>query len=89
MPVSTERKAEIIREFSRGANDSGSAEVQIALLTESIKELSGHLNVHKKDNGTRRGLLSQVSRRARLMRYLQNTDAGRYAALIGRLGLRG
>lgn len=89
MPVTTQRKAEIVQEFARGTNDSGSAEVQIALLTESIKELSAHLNVHKKDNGTRRGLLSQVSRRARLLRYLRNTDAERYAALIGRLGLRG
>lgn len=89
MAVSTQRKAEIVQEFARGANDSGSAEVQIALLTESIKDLSGHLDRHKKDNGTRRGLLSQVSRRARLMRYLRNTDAERYAALIDRLELRG
>lgn len=89
MPVPTQRKAEIVREFARGANDSGSAEVQIALLTASIAELSKHLDVHRKDNSTRRGLLQQVSRRARLLRYLRNTDADRYAALVQRLDLRG
>lgn len=89
MPVSTQRKAEIVQEFARGANDTGSAEVQIALLTESIQDLSKHLDVHRKDNATRRGLLQQVSRRARLLRYLRNTDAERYAALVNRLGLRG
>lgn len=89
MPVSTQRKAEIVQEFARGAGDTGSAEVQIALLTESILELSKHLDVHRKDNTTRRGLLAQVSRRARLLRYLRNTDAERYSALIQRLDLRG
>ncbi|MDA1260029.1 MAG: 30S ribosomal protein S15 [Planctomycetota bacterium] len=89
MPVSTQRKAEIVQEFARGANDSGSAEVQIALLTASIKELTEHLKIHRKDNGTRRGLLSQVSRRARLLRYLRNVNAARYSALVSRLGLRG
>lgn len=89
MPLSIERKSEIVKEFARGANDSGSAEVQVALLTASIQELSKHLDVHRKDNTTRRGLLSQVSRRARLLRYLRNTDAERYAALVKRLDLRG
>lgn len=89
MPLSVERKSEIVKEFARGANDSGSAEVQVALLTASIQELSKHLDVHRKDNTTRRGLLSQVSRRARLLRYLRNTDAERYAALVSRLDLRG
>lgn len=89
MPVPTERKAEIIRDFARTANDSGSAEVQVALLTESINTLAKHLASHAKDNGTRRGLLSQVSRRARLLRYLQRTDAAKYRAITDRLGLRG
>ena len=89
MPVPTQRKAEIVQEFARSANDSGSAEVQIALLTESVAELTKHLADHPKDNGTRRGLLSQVSRRARLLRYLKNTDAGRYSAIVDRLNLRG
>jgi small subunit ribosomal protein S15 len=89
MPVRTERKAEIIRDFARGANDSGSAEVQVALLTESVNALTGHLARHPKDNTTRRGLMSQVSRRARLLRYLQRTDAAKYHAIVDRLGLRG
>ncbi len=89
MPVPTQRKAEIIRDFARGANDSGSAEVQIALLTESVNGLAKHLEGHPKDNATRRGLLSQVSRRARLLRYLQRTDAAKYHATTNRLKLRG
>lgn len=89
MPVSTQRKAEIIQQYARGANDSGSAEVQIALLTASIQELTKHLADHPKDNTTRRGLLAQVSRRARLLRYLRNTDAERHAALVSRLEIRG
>lgn len=89
MPVRIERKAEIIRDFARGANDSGSAEVQVALLTESVNNLTEHLARHPKDNTTRRGLLSQVSRRARLLKYLQRTDAAKYHAIIDRLGLRG
>ncbi len=89
MPVRIERKAEIIRDFARGANDSGSAEVQVALLTESVNNLTEHLARHPKDNTTRRGLLSQVSRRARLLKYLKRTDAVKYHAIVDRLGLRG
>ena len=89
MPVPTERKAEIIRDFARGANDSGSAEVQVALLTASVNALTEHLARHPKDNTTRRGLMGQVSRRARLLRYLQRTDAAKYHAIVDRLGLRG
>jgi small subunit ribosomal protein S15 len=90
MPViSKETKAKIVQEFARSEGDTGSAEVQIALLTESIKELTAHLKTHKKDNGTRRGLLGQVARRRRLLRYLKNTDSHRHHALVEKLGIRG
>ena len=90
MPViSKEIKAKIVAEHARQDGDTGSAEVQVALLTESIKQLTEHLKTHKKDNGTRRGLLGQVARRRRLLRYLKKTDSHRHHALVEKLGIRG
>ncbi len=89
MTVTQERKAEIVREFARSADDTGSVEVQVALLTESIRRLTDHLKTHRKDTSTRRGLLGQVARRAKLLRYLKRKDAERYHALVEKLGIRG
>ena len=86
--TSKERKAEIIAEFGKNPQDTGSPEVQIALLTERIRELTEHLKVHKKDFHSRRGLLKMVGSRRRLLRYLMNKDFNRYRSLIERLGLR-
>lgn len=89
MPVHPTRKQEIVAEFARSEGDTGSPEVQVALLTERIAELTAHLKVHRKDVSTRRGLVNMVARRAKLVRYLRNTDLPRYRALVDRLGLRG
>ncbi|HHC08840.1 MAG TPA: 30S ribosomal protein S15 [Actinobacteria bacterium] len=78
----------IIEEFGSHANDTGSPEVQIALLTERINHLTEHLKVHKKDHHSRRGLLMMVGKRRRLLRYLREQDVERYRALIAKLGLR-
>lgn len=86
--ITKERKAEIIAEYGRTPNDTGSPEVQIALLTESIRELTEHLKVHPKDHHSRRGLLKQVGRRRRLLAYLQKKDLEGYRALIAKLGIR-
>jgi small subunit ribosomal protein S15 len=88
MSITKERKAELIREFQRSENDSGSPEVQIALLTARINELTEHLRVHRKDFSSRRGLLKMVSHRSRLLKYLRETDRERYLAVINKLGLR-
>ena len=88
MSVTQEKKQEIIREFAREAGDTGSVEVQVALLTESIRNLTEHLKKHGKDNATRRGLLGQVARRSRLLRYLRKSDAARHHDLVVKLGLR-
>ena len=88
MPVTTERKAEIINEYATHPGDVGSAEVQIALLTERIAQLTDHLREHKHDFHTRRGLLMLVGRRRRLQRYLAKQSPERYRSLISRLGLR-
>ena len=88
MPLTKEQKAEIAAKYGRGANDTGSAEVQIAVLTASINMLTEHLKVHKKDHHSRRGLLLQVGQRRRLLNYLQAKDIERYRALISDLGLR-
>lgn len=88
MSVTAERKSEIIKEFQRGGQDSGSPEVQIAVLTERIKNLTDHLRTHKHDFASRRGLLQMVSTRSRLLRYLQRTNRPAYLDLIQRLGLR-
>ena len=88
MALSTERKAEIVGSFSRGTNDTGSPEVQIALLTERINQLTEHLKTHGKDHHGRRGLLMMVGRRRRLLDYLEDQDVERYRSVIARLGLR-
>ena len=86
--ISAETKQAVIKEFSRQEGDTGSSEVQIALLTRRISELSEHFESHGKDHHSRRGLLRIVSQRRRLLDYLKRDDVERYAALIGRLGLR-
>ena len=86
--LSQERKNEIINEFKRSEGDTGSPEVEIALLTERINELNEHLKVHKKDHHSRRGLLKMVGRRRNLLNYLRDKDVQRYRELIKRLGLR-
>ncbi len=88
MPLTKEQKAEIAAKYGRGSNDTGSAEVQIAILTASINQLTDHLKMHKKDHHSRRGLLLQVGQRRRLLTYLQNKDLERYRTLINELGLR-
>jgi len=81
-------KAEIVAANARGTNDTGSPEVQVALLTARINELTPHFKTHAKDHHGRRGLLQLVNRRKSLLAYLKNKDAARYTALIGKLGLR-
>ena len=88
MSLSVEAKAKIVSEFGRGENDSGSTEVQVALLTAQINHLQGHFAEHKKDHHSRRGLLRMVSQRRKLLDYLKRKDVARYSALIERLGLR-
>ena len=88
MSISAERKQELIKEYATKAGDTGSPEVQVAVLSERIKNLTEHLKGHNKDNHSRRGLLVMVGQRRRMLDYLKVTDAGRYEGLIGRLGLR-
>lgn len=88
MAVTKERKTEIIQSFRKEEQDTGSPEVQIALLTERINDLHGHMKAHSKDHASRRGLLKMVSTRACLLTYLRHKDHPRYAAVIARLGLR-
>lgn len=88
MSVADIKKAEIIASNARGTADTGSPEVQVALLTARINELTPHFKLHKKDHHGRRGLLSMVSRRRKLLDYLKSRDADRYTALIQKLGLR-
>lgn len=88
MAILSARKAEIIKEFAREDGDTGSPEVQIALLTDDIKSLTEHLKVHRKDFTSRRGLLKKVGRRTKLLQYLRGRSPERYANLIARLGLR-
>ena len=88
MTISKERKAELIREFGKNEKDSGSAEVQVAILTDRIRELTEHMKVHKKDFHTRRGLLMLVGKRRRLLAYIKKRDINEYRELIGRLGIR-
>lgn len=82
------QKSDIIAEYRRSSSDTGSPEVQVALLSARIKELSGHLDAHKKDHHSRRGLLKIVNQRRKLLKYLKGRDQGRYEDLIARLGLR-
>ena len=88
MPLDTETKKRIMAEFGTGENDTGSPEVQIAMLTQRIKDLTEHLKLHKHDHHSRRGLMLLVGQRRRLLGYLQKVDIERYRSLIARLGLR-
>lgn len=88
MALASDTKQQIIAEHATGEADTGSPEVQVALLTKRITDLTEHLKVHRHDHHSRRGLLLLVGRRRRLLKYLQKTDIGRYRALIERLGLR-
>jgi small subunit ribosomal protein S15 len=88
MSITTQRKAEVIGEFANTKTDTGSPEVQVAILTERINNLTEHFKDHKKDLHSRRGLLMMVNRRRRLLDYLKATHVGRYEELIKRLGLR-
>ena len=86
--ISKEAKAQIIGKYKRDEKDTGSPEVQIAILTERINELTEHLKVHKKDNHSRRGLLMMVGQRRSLLKYLESIDIERYRSIVERLGLR-
>ena len=88
MSITIERKAELIKSHGRTEGDTGSAEVQVAILSERIGNLTEHFKTHKKDNHSRRGLLKLVSQRRRLLDHLKESDNGRYQALIETLGLR-
>ena len=88
MSITKDRKAELIGQFKRGDADTGSPEVQIALLTARINELTEHMRAHKKDFSSRRGLLKLVSQRSDQLRYLRENDRSRYLAVIQKLGLR-
>jgi small subunit ribosomal protein S15 len=88
MTLTQERKRELVAKFGDGDADTGRTEVQIALMTERINELTEHLRTHRKDHHSRRGLLMLVGRRRRLLNYLQRDDLDRYRALVAELGLR-
>ncbi len=88
MALTTADKTKTVKDFQRSPNDTGSAEVQVALLTANIIQLSEHFKLHKKDNHSRRGLLRMVNQRRRLLDYLKRTEFDRYRQLIERLGLR-
>jgi small subunit ribosomal protein S15 len=88
MSLSTETKAQLIKEYQSSTNDTGSTEVQVALLTANITSLSSHFKVHKKDHHGRRGLIRMVNQRRSLLSYLKRKDVERYQNLIARLGLR-
>jgi small subunit ribosomal protein S15 len=88
MSLATSRKAEIIKTYATTSGDTGSPEVQVAILSERISSLTGHFKTHVKDNHSRRGLLKLVSQRRQLLDYLRRIDEGRYRKLIERLGIR-
>lgn len=88
MSISKEKKQQIIKEFAKTQADTGSADVQVAILTAEIAELSEHMKVHKKDFHSRRGLLAKVANRRRLLAYIKRQDAARYEELISKLNLR-
>lgn len=88
MSITNERKAELIKEFGSNDKDSGSAAVQVAILTERIVNLTEHMKTHKKDFGSRRGLLTMVGKRRRLLDYIRGRNDDNYKALIAKLGLR-
>jgi small subunit ribosomal protein S15 len=89
MPLKQQRKHEIISEYQTHETDTGSADVQVAMLTARISQLSDHLKINKQDYSSQRGLLQMIGRRKRLLAYIQKQDQKRYQALIGRLGIRG
>ncbi len=86
--ISTDKKLQVVADLGKSKQDTGSAEVQIGILTQRILELTEHMKVHKKDNHSRRGLLQMVGRRKRLLSYLQKTDFDSYQNVINKLGLR-
>jgi small subunit ribosomal protein S15 len=88
MTLTKEKKAELVSKYGRSDGDTGSAEVQVALLTERINDLTGHLREHSKDHHSRRGLLMLVGKRRRLLRYLERNNLERYRSLVAELGLR-
>ena len=88
MAITATRKAELVKEFARTPGDTGSPEVQIALLSEEIKSLTGHLKIHRKDYTSRRGLLLMVGARSKLLKFLRNRTPDRYQAIVQRLSLR-
>ena len=88
MSITTDRKAELINEYAQKDGDTGSPEVQVALLTRNINNLQGHFKEHHKDHHSRRGLIRMVNQRRKLLDYLKNKDANRYSDLIKRLELR-
>lgn len=88
MSITAERKTEVIEDNARAKGDTGSPEVQVAILTDRINTLTGHFKAHHKDNHSRRGLLMMVNKRRSLLDYLKKKDEGRYQALIAKLGLR-
>jgi len=88
MSITAERKQALIKDYARGENDTGSPEVQVAILSERIANLTEHFKSHGKDNHSRRGLLKLVSQRRSLLDYLKGKDQGRYKTLIERLGIR-
>lgn len=88
MAITQERKNELISEFKTHENDTGSADIQIAILTEEINNLNGHLSNHKKDHHSRRGLMKMIGRRRKLLKYMRDNEVQRYRDLITKLGLR-
>ena len=88
MAITAERKKELIQEFGTQTGDTGSPEVQVAILTEHIRNLTSHLKVHRKDYTSRRGLLMMVGQRSKLLRYLRRRNPQRYQAIVQKLGLR-
>lgn len=88
MAISTQQRADIVKKFQRAEGDTGSSEVQVALLTARIFDLTEHFKTHKKDHHSRRGLLKMVSTRRRLLDYIKRTDSDKYTKLIKELGLR-
>ena len=88
MSITSERKAALMKDYAREANDTGSPEVQVAILTERITNLTEHFKTHAKDNHSRRGLLKMVSQRRSLLDYVKGKDEARYKTLIERLGIR-
>ena len=88
MPSTSEQKKQIVETYRRGENDTGSPEVQIALLSDRIRQITDHLQTFRRDHAARRGLLMLVGQRTRLLRYLRRKDVGRYRAVVSSLGLR-